>query len=91
MDLFLHLQFNSVDPHVCFYDKTMLFYYCYSKVHLEVRNADNSRNSFIIRDCVSCPTFFVLFCFLFSYEHENFLSSHGKNCVGILTEMALNL
>ena len=47
VDLSQGLQFSSIDPHVCFYANTKLFY-CYSSIlKLEIRDGDASRSFFV--------------------------------------------
>ena len=59
MNLYLGLQFDSIDLSVCFYANTMLFKNYFSSVlELEFRDINTSRSSSIVQDCFNYSAFF---------------------------------
>lgn len=52
------LQFDFIEPYVCFYVNTMLFYYSISVVQFEVRDGDSSCSSFIVQDWLAILNYF---------------------------------
>ena len=62
------------------------FHYCSSIIELNVRNGDASGSSFIVQDCLGYPEFF---CFPYEVDYCSFKVC--KKCVGIFTEIAMNL
>ena len=70
-DLYLVLQFNSIDQWVCFCANTnayLLYNLCnlQSVVQFEIRDGDTSPSSFTIQDCLAILLFSV-----FPFEAEN--------------------
>jgi hypothetical protein len=61
------------------------YHYCYV-VKLEVRDADSSRGSFIVKNYFSVLDFLP-----FQMKLRIVLSMSLKNCIGILMGIALNL
>lgn len=60
MYLCVGLQSDFIDPAVCFYANSKLFYYWTSVVDLKIRDGDTSRKSFIVQDYFIYSEFFVL-------------------------------
>ena len=88
VELYLTLQFDSIDKPVCFITNIMHFYYYSPVVELEIREEDNSRSSSIVQDCFSCPGFLFV---CFHMKLNSVLSRSVKNCVEILIGIVLNL
>jgi hypothetical protein len=69
------------------------FYHSCSVVQLEVRDGDFPQKFFIVKNCLSCPGFFVcLFvCLFFHVKLRIAISMSVNNCSGIVMGIALNL